>query len=98
MKTQTESVHDGEFEDSVILMDKDSRPNATVQGTFLPQIRSVSFRLPPSSEVDRIIASTTFLRMTDGRLYLLKNGQRCSGHHSVSPEHPHVTFDYEPQS
>jgi hypothetical protein len=96
MTAQTESVHDGEFEAEVILMDKDSRPNVTVQGTFLPHIRSVSFRLPPSSEVDRIIASTGFLRMMDGRLCLLKNGHRCSAHHSVSPEQPHVTFDYEP--
>ena len=96
MKARSTSVHDGEFEDRVILLDKDSRPNATLQGTFSPQIRSVSFRLPPSSEVDRIVATSTILRMTDGSLYQLKNGQQCPVYHSVSPEQPHVTFDYEP--
>jgi hypothetical protein len=90
------TVHDGEFEDRVILLDKHSRPNATLQGTFSPQIHSVSFRLPPSSAVDQILATTTILRRTDGSLYQLSNGQQCPAHHSVSPEQPHVTFDYEP--
>jgi hypothetical protein len=96
MTTRTTSVHDGEFEDRVILMDKDSRPKASLQGTFSPQIRSVSFRLPPSSAVDQILDMTTILRRSDGSLYNLKNGQRCPAYHSVSPEQPHVTFDYEP--
>jgi hypothetical protein len=98
MKTRSTSVHDGEFKGRVVLMDKDSRPNATLQGTFSPQIRSVSFRLPPSAEVDQILATTTILRRTDGSICYLKNGHRCPAYHPESPEQPHVTFDYEPLS
>jgi hypothetical protein len=98
MNSQTASVREGEFEDRVILMDKDNRPSAIVLGTFLPKIRSVGIRLSASSAVELILTTTFMLQRTDGSLYRLTNGERCSAFHFDSPEQPHLTFDHEPLS
>lgn len=77
------------------LMDRDGQPLAIVQVTLLPTLRQGGFRLPSSEEAHRTLTTAASLQMSDGKPLRLNHLRVCNAFHLISPEKPHLEFDYE---
>jgi hypothetical protein len=84
-----------DFESQAVLVDTGGEHLARVKVRFSPKSRYGSFRLPPSADVDQILAKATSLQTSDGKQLRVSNLRRCPAVHLVDPHRPHLEFDYE---
>jgi len=85
-----------DFEAEVILKDMADKQVATVRANFSPKVHCGGFRLPESANVDQVLSRVASLQTSDGRRFRVSKLRRCGAVHLVSPDKPHLEFDYEP--
>jgi hypothetical protein len=92
------NAHDeanSDFESRSLIMDKSGQHLANVTVRFSPKSHYGSFRLPPSADVDQILAKAAYLQTSDGKQHPMSNLRRCPAVHLVDPHRPQLEFDYE---
>jgi hypothetical protein len=87
---------EADFESQSVLQDTGGQHLASVTVRFSPKSHYGSFRLPPSADVDQILAKVASLQTSDDRHLRVSNLRRCPAVHLVEPHRPHLEFDYEP--